>query len=137
MSQVPRIRTMRLLDAGALDVWFTPIQMKKNRPGTRITVISPEALADRLAELVLLESSAIGVRRYQAERRKLRREENVVETAVGPAEVKCIYDGDTLIRVTPEFESCRQLAKATDRPLPEVYRLAEQAAAALFPPESD
>ncbi|PLX73768.1 MAG: TIGR00299 family protein [Desulfuromonas sp.] len=126
-----------LFEQGALDVVYAPLQMKKNRPGTRITVICRPETAGTMERLILRHSSAIGVRRYQAERRKLRREENVVETAVGPAEVKCIYDGDTLIRVTPEFESCRQLAKATDRPLPEVYRLAEQAAAALFPPESD
>jgi uncharacterized protein (DUF111 family) len=119
----------RLLAAGALDAAFTPRQMKKNRPGTTLTVIAPPALADILARLVLRESSAIGVRLYEARRLKLRRELRTIDTPVGPAEVKLIFEGDTLLRVAPEHAACVALAGRSGRPLTEVYRLVTAAAA--------
>ena len=118
----------RLLAAGALDVGYSPLQMKKNRPGTRLTVVAPPAEQEHLARLILRESSAIGVRFCESERLKLRREAGVVTTALGEAVVKLIFEGEELLRVTPEYESCRTLAAATGRPLAEVYRLVEQAA---------
>jgi hypothetical protein len=118
----------RLLAAGALDVGFSPLQMKKNRPGTRLTVVAPPAEQEQLARLILRESSAIGVRFFESERLKLRREAGVVTTELGEAVVKLIFEGEELLRITPEFESCRTLAEATERPLAEIYRLVEQAA---------
>lgn len=118
----------QLLLAGALDVGYSPLQMKKNRPGVRVTVLAPPPLADPLSRLLLHQSSAIGVRRYQTERRKLRRQTAKVAIALGKAAIKLIYEGEQLLRITPEFESCRQLAEQSGRPLPEVYRLVEQAA---------
>lgn len=118
----------RLLAAGALDVGYSPLQMKKNRPGTRLTVVAPLAEQEHLARLILRESSAIGVRFSESERLKLRREAGVVTTALGEAVVKLIFEGEELLRITPEFESCRTLAAATERPLAEIYRLVEQAA---------
>jgi hypothetical protein len=122
----------RLLAEGALDAGYAPLQMKKNRPGLRITVVAPLERADRLCRLLLRESSAIGVRRYETRRIKLRREEKEVDTSLGQARVKLLYDGDELVRVTPEYDSCRRLAESGRRPLPEVYRLVERAADALF-----
>ena len=122
----------RLLAAGALDVGYSPLQMKKNRPGTRLTVVAPPAEQERLARLILRESSAIGVRFSESERLKLRREAGVVTTALGEAVVKLIFEGEELLRITPEFESCRTLATATERPLAEIYRLVEQAADAKY-----
>lgn len=127
----------KLFDQGALDVAYTPLQMKKNRPGIRVTVIGPRELATELEQLLLRHSSAIGVRRYETCRRKLRREKRKVETGLGEVEVKCLFDDDELVRITPEFESCRQLAETHDRPLPEIYRLAERAADALFAEQKD
>jgi hypothetical protein len=118
----------RLLAAGALDVGYSPLQMKKNRPGTRLTVVAPPAEQEHLARLILRESSAIGVRFSESERLKLRREAGVVTTALGEAVVKLIFEGEELLRITPEYESCRTLAAATARPLAEIYRLVEQAA---------
>lgn len=123
----------KLLQAGALDVGYSPLQMKKNRPGVRVTVIAPMHLAEPLSRQLLHQSSAIGVRRYTTERRKLRRQGAKVNTALGEAAVKLIYEGEQLLRITPEFESCRQLAEQNRRPLPEVYRLVERAAEDLFP----
>lgn len=118
----------RLLAAGALDVGYSPLQMKKNRPGVRLTVVAPPAEQEQLARLILRESSAIGVRFSECERLKLRREAGVVTTPFGEAVVKLIFEGEELLRITPEFESCRTLAAATERPLAEIYRLVEQAA---------
>ena len=118
----------RLFAAGALDVGYSPLQMKKNRPGTRLTVVAPPAEQEQLARLILRESSAIGVRFCESERLKLRREAGVVTTVLGEAVVKLIFEGEELLRITPEFESCRTLAAATERPLAEIYRLVEQAA---------
>ena len=118
----------RLFAAGALDVGYSPLQMKKNRPGTRLTVVARPVEQEQLARLILRESSAIGVRFSECERLKLRREAGVVTIAPGDAEVKLIFDGEELLRITPEFESCRTLAETTDRPLAEIYRLVEQAA---------
>lgn len=121
-----------LLQAGALDVGYSPLQMKKNRPGVRVTVIAPMHLANSLSRQLLHQSSAIGVRRYTTERRKLRRQAGQVTTPLGEAAIKLIYDGEMLLRVTPEFDSCRQLADQSGRPLPEVYRLVERAAQDSF-----
>jgi uncharacterized protein (TIGR00299 family) protein len=122
----------KLFTAGALDVAWTPLQMKKNRPGTRLAVICDPADRTTMERLILRDSSAIGVRAYETRRRKLQRENCEVRTELGTVQVKCLYDDDALVRVTPEFESCRQLAEQKQIPLPEVYRLAERAADELF-----
>jgi hypothetical protein len=126
-----------LLAAGALDAAFGPLQMKKNRPGTRLTVVAPPARETDLARRVLRESSAIGIRLHRERRLKLRREGADVETPVGPARVKLLFEGETLLRITPEADSCRQLAVKSGRPLPEIYRLVERAADAFFQPEAE
>jgi len=118
----------RLLAGGALDVGYSPLQMKKNRPGVRLTVVARPAEKEHLARFILRESSAIGVRFYESERLKLRREAGVVTTDLGEAVVKLIFEGEELLRITPEFESCRSLAEATESPLAEIYRLVEHAA---------
>jgi uncharacterized protein (TIGR00299 family) protein len=122
----------KLLAAGALDAAFTPRQMKKNRPGVTLTVLAPPALAESLARLVLHESSAIGVRMYDTRRLKLRREIHTVATPLGPAAVKLVFEGETLLRVAPEHAACALLAAGSGRPLPEVYRLVTAAAARVF-----
>ena len=122
----------RLFAAGALDVCYSPLQMKKNRPGTRLTVVARPAEQEQLARLILRESSAIGVRLSESERLKLRREAGVVSTDYGEAVVKLIFEGEELLRITPEFESCRTLAVATARPLAEIYKFVEQAAAEKY-----
>lgn len=127
----------RLLAAGALDVGYSPLQMKKNRPGTRLTVVAPPAEQEQLARLILRESSAIGVRFFESERLKLRREAGVVTTALGEAVVKLVFEGEELLRITPEYESCRTLAAAAEQPLAEIYRLVEQAAAEKYVKQQD
>ncbi len=122
----------RLLQAGALDVAYSALQMKKNRPGTRLTVIAPCGSEEALAGIVLRESSAIGVRSYRTERFKLTRRSAAVDTQLGPAEVKLLAQNGQTLRITPEYESCRQLAERSGQPLPRIYRLVERAADRLF-----
>ena len=113
----------RLMDEGALDAALAPLQMKKNRPGSRLTVVAKPHDAASLARMILLESSAIGVRMYETRRIKLRRQSATVRTRLGNVEVKLIYEAERLLRITPEHASCQQLAKASGRPLPDVFRI--------------
>jgi len=100
----------RLFAAGALDVFFTPAQMKKNRPGFVLTVLASEEKASELARIILSETSAFGVRMHRARRMKLRREFREVETPYGPVRIKLGFLGDELVQAAPEYESCREAA---------------------------
>ena len=119
------------LAAGALDVFQSPVLMKKNRPGVLLTVLCREDQADQFSELMLRETSAFGVRRSLAERRKVRRELRAVPTPYGDVTVKLGWLDGRRAQVAPEFESCKKLAMERNVPLAEIYR----AALAACPPE--
>jgi hypothetical protein len=112
------------LAAGALDVFHTAIQMKKSRPGVLLTVLCAEAEADRFTELLLRETTAFGVRRTLAERRKLAREFTSVATPFGEVTVKLGRLGGKVVQAAPEFESCRTVAGQACVPLKTVYEAA-------------
>jgi uncharacterized protein (TIGR00299 family) protein len=116
----------RLLEAGALDVSYSAAQMKKNRPGVRLTVLSPPHLLDVLARMVLLETTAIGVRYYTARRLKLERSVEERATSLGMVRVKVIRDGGSLVRIVPEFEECSRIARERGIPLQDVYGIIER-----------
>jgi uncharacterized protein (TIGR00299 family) protein len=101
----------KLFQAGALDVFFTPVQMKKNRPGFVITALCHLDKTDDLARILLTETSAFGVRIHTAKRYKLRREFRDVETPYGPVRIKLGFLGEDLVQAAPEFESCRAVAE--------------------------
>jgi uncharacterized protein (TIGR00299 family) protein len=109
------------LNAGALDVFHTPIQMKKNRPGIVLSVLCVEGDADRFAELMLRETTAFGVRKTIAERRKLRREFSEVSTQYGKVTVKIGRLGGKVVQVAPEFESARKLASKAGVPVKQIF----------------
>ena len=112
----------RLLAAGALDVFLLPAQMKKNRPGTLLTVLCEPAALGRLAELIFRETTAFGVRFSEKRRLKLARRIEKVVTASGEIEVKLGFDlHGRLLQVAPEFESCRSASERTGQPLREIY----------------
>lgn len=117
----------RALKAGALDVFHTPVQMKKNRPGVLLTVLCAEADADRFSEMILRETSAFGVRRHLAERRKLRREIITVATGHGNVQVKLGRLDGQIVQAAPEHDSCRLVAEAAGVPLKTVYDAAIRA----------
>ena len=124
----------RALAAGALDVFHTPIQMKKNRPGVLLTVLCAIEHADRFSELLLRETSAFGVRRTTMERRKLSRECVSVQTPQGEVRLKLGKLDGKVLRATPEFESCRRLAAAAGVGLSVIYEMAERAGRDLRDP---
>jgi uncharacterized protein (TIGR00299 family) protein len=112
------------LERGALDVYYTPVQMKKNRPGVLLTVLCGGAEADAFAEFLLRETTAFGVRVQLAERRKLQREFVTVNTPHGPVAVKLGKLDGQVLQAAPEYESCRRLAEQAGIPLKQVYEAA-------------
>ena len=110
-----------VLAAGALDVFHTPIQMKKNRPGVLLTVLCAETDADKFSEMILRETSAFGVRRTLAERRKLRREFTKIKTPFGEVTLKIGRLNGKVVQAAPEFESCKKLAVRAKIPLKRIY----------------
>jgi uncharacterized protein (TIGR00299 family) protein len=113
----------RLLEAGALDVTLTPIFMKKNRPATMISVLSPPELTQRLASILFAETTTLGLRIFQAERRVLARSTAEVETPYGKIHIKYTDTGS----FAPEYEDCRKAAAARGVPLRTVIAEANQA----------
>jgi uncharacterized protein (TIGR00299 family) protein len=117
----------RLYAAGALEVFYIPVQMKKNRPGTLLTVVAPPALRPAMSEIVFRETTTIGLRHYDVDRDCLEREIIVVETPVGRVRVKVASRGGQVLNATPEFEDCATLATAHNLPVKEVQALAMKA----------
>src|SRR5438132_637597 len=113
----------RLLEAGALDVAFSPLQMKKNRPGVLVRVLGRPPDGQRLAEQVLEHTSALGVRLQTIERLIARRTERTVATPWGQVRVKGKHLGGREL-VAPEYEDCARLARAANVSLAEVYAAA-------------
>lgn len=122
----------RLLTSGALDVSYTPIQMKKNRPATLITIICPPEESDRLAVLLLRETSTLGVRIQQMQRLKAQRSQQRITTSLGSITVKIKRLGARIISAAPEYEDCFRIANERNMPLVEVYEVASRAAQSLL-----
>jgi len=123
-----------LLAAGAADVWFTSIQMKKNRPAVMLSVLSSEALEAEMVSLLLRETSTLGVRVRDVGRYEAEREVFEFESSLGAAAVKLKRLPGEAPRVAPEYEVCRRIAKERSLPLSEVYRIVAAEAAALVRP---
>lgn len=118
----------RLLDAGALDVYFTPVQMKKNRPGTLVTLLCRRGQLEQLAGILLTESGSLGCRYHAAARFEAEREILEVQTAFGTVRIKRARLDGRPLAPAPEFEDCRRLALAVGAPWRDVYRAALAAA---------
>ena len=114
----------KLLAAGALDVWFTPIQMKKNRPAVQLSVLCDAAHAEPLADIIFAETSAFGLRVETIARLKLERRFETVATEFGEITVKLGLKQGRVIQVAPEFESCRAASERTGQPLRAIFAAA-------------
>jgi uncharacterized protein (DUF111 family) len=114
----------RLLAEGALDVFYTAIQMKKNRPGTLLSIVAPPALRARLTGIVFQESTTIGLRFREMQRECLDRETVVIDTPLGPVRFKVARRDGTVMNASPEFDDCVRLATEHGRPVKEVQALA-------------
>jgi len=112
----------KALAAGALDVYTTPVQMKKNRPGTLLTVLCKPQDASALISLIFAETTTFGVRSYQAQRRILPREHVSVSTHYGDIRIKLSRVNGRILHVAPEYEDCRRLAEQHNVPLQRVIQ---------------
>jgi hypothetical protein len=117
----------RLYAAGALEVFYVPVQMKKNRPGTLLTVVAPPPLRSSLSDIIFKETTTIGVRYAELDRECLRRELVTVKTPVGDVRMKLAWRDGRLVNAVPEFDDCNALAASNNLPVKEVQSLAVKA----------
>ena len=111
----------RLFDAGALDVIFCPVQMKKNRPGVLIQVMGRPEQKDELMDILFTESTTLGVRFQFTQRRILERSSLVIDSPWGKMLVKKVVGPDGVSSLLPEYEACRKIAEEEKVPLRQVY----------------
>ena len=119
----------RVFEAGALDCYFTAVQMKKNRPGVLLSVLCGPAEKEAVMKLLFTETTTLGIRSYEVERRALRRSVVQVETQYGPIFVKVAYLNGSVVNEMPEFEQCREAATRANVPLKVVEEAARVALA--------
>ena len=118
----------RLFQAGALDVYFSSIQMKKNRPGCMLSVITRAADAEKLGALILEHTTTLGVRVSEFQRITAEREEVQIESSFGSAVVKVKKLNGRITSIHPAFEACERLAREYDMPVSEVSRIIQREA---------
>jgi pyridinium-3,5-bisthiocarboxylic acid mononucleotide nickel chelatase len=116
-----------LFRAGALDVFFVPIQMKKNRPATMLSVLCQPSDVAKFQDIIFRETSTFGIRYREMDRRTLDRELIKVETSAGQVQIKIGRQEGKILQVAPEFESCYAAAQRSQQPLKRIYELAVEA----------
>jgi len=112
----------KLFEKNALDVWYTPIYMKKNRPAVQISVLCKASDEDELVRVLLKETTTLGVRSYEVERTILERKTLMVNTIYGDIAVK-IAQGPGILKGAPEYEDCKKAAEQHNVPIQMVYDL--------------
>ncbi|MFH1076051.1 MAG: nickel pincer cofactor biosynthesis protein LarC [Pseudomonadota bacterium] len=117
-----------LFKDGALDVWFSAVTMKKNRPGVLLHIVCEHADRDRIVNRTLNETTTSGVRYYESERIKLQREIIQVKTEYGELKSKRIIRPDGSVSIAPEYEDCKKIAIEKSMSLQQVYKAIERAA---------
>jgi len=122
----------RLFHQGALDVFLAPIQMKKTRPATMLSVITDEEKMERMLETIFDETTTLGVRISKIRRRKLNRESRKIDTKYGKIEVKIGKLNGVIKNISPGYEECRKIATHLNIPLKKVYQEAKQTALDLL-----
>ena len=118
----------RALGLGALECFFTHVQMKKNRPGVLVSILCSPTDGEAMRELLFAETPTLGVRSYAVKRRAVEREAVTVETEFGTIAVKVARKEGRTVGATPEYEDCRAAARAHDVPL----RVVQEAALGAF-----
>ena len=117
-----------LFDTGALDVWTTPIQMKKSRPGTTLSVIAAQNNLGPIATIFFTHTSTLGVRTRQLERLVADRQSVQVETKYGPVKIKLCKIGDQVTQIAPEYDDCAKIATELGVPISQIMQSAKSAA---------
>ena len=118
----------RLYAGGALDVYFTPIMMKKSRPATMLSVIAQERDVDSMLSILFTETTTLGVRLQRVERRKVAREMVIVQTRFGELHVKVARHGGKITNIAPEYDDCARIAAELNIPLKDIYDEVRRAA---------
>jgi uncharacterized protein (TIGR00299 family) protein len=118
----------KLLKTGALDVFRTPIQMKKGRGGFKLSLICKIKDIENLTNILFRETTTIGIRIHSIERKKLDRKKKKIKTQYGEAEVKLAYLNEELMNISPELDSCEKLARKNKLPVKEIYEEVKQTA---------
>jgi uncharacterized protein (DUF111 family) len=117
----------RLYAAGAFEVFYVPVQMKKNRPGTLLTVVAAPERKAALSEVIFKETTTIGLRHHEVERECLRREIVSVDTPVGAVRFKLAWRDGRVVNAVPEFDDCARIAAASSLSVKDVQAIAIQA----------
>lgn len=113
----------KLFDVGALDVWLTPIVMKKSRPATLLSVLLNSRDIDEIARILFTETSTIGIRYQYVERIVAQRDFNTVETPWGEVKIKISKYNNEVCHISPEYDDCRRIAQTNKIPLKEIQQL--------------
>lgn len=122
----------RIFKAGALDVYLTPVIMKKSRPGCVVTILTEFSKADDIAKIIFEETTSLGLRQYQTTRRKLNRKIVEIKTKYDKVKVKLGFLGDELKVVAPEYEDCKRIARTKGLAFRQVYEEVKLAASLKF-----
>ena len=117
----------KLFADGALDVWLTPIIMKKGRPAHKLSVLASSAIREQMASILLTETSTIGVRYYPVERSVAERQTISVEVPWGQAKIKISSLNGKVVNVSPEHDDCKNLASKSGVPLKNVWQAVQEA----------
>ncbi len=104
----------KILDSGALDVFITPIIMKKSRPAQKLTVITTDENADKIRDVIFKETTSIGVREIYMGRTKLKREDRFITTHLGNVKIKLSFINEDIIRIKPESDDIKRICKKED-----------------------
>lgn len=115
----------RLMKAGALDVFFTPVIMKKGRPGILLSALTDRQTLEKVIDTIFRETTSIGLRIKEVGRRKLPREIVEVETAFGKVRIKASRLGEEVLTISPEYDDCRRIATEKNIPLKKVMQAAK------------
>ena len=121
-----------LFKAGAVDVTFTPIYMKKNRPAVKLSVMVPPGKRDPISKIILSETSSFGVRYYDVNRLTLDRDVQTIKTPHGSVKVKVGWLGDAILKVSPEYDDCKKIARKEKLPIKKIYDDVLRAAQSKF-----
>lgn len=111
----------KLFQAGARDVYITPIQMKKNRPAVKLSVLYGKEIEEKVFSIIFRETTSIGIRKYPVGKVMLDRKTQIVETPWGNVNVKLAYYNGDLANIAPEYEDCKRLAEKTGLPIKHIY----------------
>jgi hypothetical protein len=122
----------KLLERGALDVFMTPIFMKKNRPGTLLSVLISPDMLDEMLSIIFAETTSLGIRIQRLDRKKLPREILTVDTTFGCVRVKVSRAGEEIRNISPEYADCKDIAATQGIPLRKVYEDAKTVVRKLF-----